>query len=189
MDLILASTSSYRKALLERLGITFRCVAPEVDESAHQTGKPVEIAQRLARLKAEAVRNKFPASIVIGSDQVAAVDDEILNKPGNKERAFSQLKKLNGRSHSLFTAVTFLSPSLAFHHLDETRLQMRSLDDSALERYLDRDLPYDCAGSYKIECAGISLFRKIESEDFTAIQGLPLIAVMEILSKLGVSVL
>jgi len=186
MDLILASTSRYRRELLERLGLRFQCEAPEVEESEHQQGEPREIAERLALLKAEAVRKKFPKAIVIGSDQVPALGDKILTKPGNRDRALVQLHRLSGKSHSLFTAVAILTPTETLQHLDETKLHMRQLPDEALERYLDRDEPYDCAGSYKIECAGISLFQKIESADFSAIQGLPLIAVTEMLLKVGV---
>ena len=185
MELILASTSKYRRELLERLGVPFRCEAPDVDESVHQTGKPAEIAENLAMLKAKAVSRKFPGAVVIGSDQVPAIGEKILNKPGDRDHALVQLHRLSGKSHSLFTAVALLTPTESLQHLDETRLYMRQLPDEYLERYLDRDEPYDCAGSYKIECAGISLFQKIESADFTAIQGLPLIAVTEMLLKVG----
>lgn len=191
-ELILASTSPYRRALLERLRRPFRCEAPGVEEEAFQQllTDPVALAQRLAREKAVAVAQRSPNAIVIGSDQLATIDGEILGKPGTMENAVAQLERLAGRTHELVTAVCVmrLADGMTREHTDVTRLTMRPLDRAALNRYVASDAPTDCAGSYKIESAGISLFAKIETADFTAITGLPLIALVEMLRAFGVAV-
>ncbi len=189
-DLILASTSHYRRTLLERLGIAFRCVAPRIDEDAAkaETAEPAALAERLACAKAEAVAARFPRSVVIGCDQVAAIDGEPLGKPGTTERAADQLSRLAGRTHELLTAVCVLRGDERRSHLDRTRLTMRPLSRAALSRYVTLDDPTDCAGSYKIEAAGVALFERIETADFTAITGLPLIAVVAILKEFGIDV-
>ena len=189
-DLILASTSPYRRALLERLGIAFRCVAPGVDEDTAkaETSDPAALAERLACAKAEAVAARFPQSVVIGSDQVAAVDGDVLGKPGDRERSVDQLSRLAGRTHDLITAVCVLRGGERRTHLDRTRLAMRPLAREAIIRYVMLDDPTDCAGSYKIESAGIALFERIETADFTAITGLPLIALVAMLKEFGIDV-
>ncbi|MGC1272703.1 MAG: Maf family protein [Planctomycetaceae bacterium] len=189
-DLILASTSPYRRALLDRLGIPFRCVAPDVDEDVVkcEIADPIELAERLAVAKAEAVADRFPDAVVIGSDQLAMLDGDILGKPGNADRAVDQLKRLAGRTHELITAVCVLRTSDASRriHIDRTRLTMRSLSRNEFARYVALDSPIDCAGSYKIESAGIALFERIETDDFTAITGLPMIALTTILREFGI---
>jgi septum formation protein len=189
-ELILASTSRYRRTLLERLGLAFRCEAPGVDEEAIQrlSSEPVALAQRLAFEKAAAVASRFPDAIVIGSDQLATIDGEILGKPGTIEKAVEQLERLAGRTHELITAVCVMRIADGQHreHTDVTRLTMRPLDRDAFSRYVALDRPTDCAGSYKIEAAGVSLFAKIETDDFTAITGLPLIATVRMLEELGI---
>lgn len=189
-ELILASTSLYRRQLLERLGLTFRCEAPGVDEEAIQRliPEPVPLAQRLALEKAAAVAHRFPDAIVIGSDQLATIDGEILGKPGTAENALAQLERLAGRTHELITSVCVIrhADRLKCEHTDITRLTMRNLDRKALKRYIALDRPTDCAGSYKIEAAGISLFAKIETADFTAVTGLPLIATVQMLAEFGI---
>ncbi|MBA3312796.1 MAG: Maf family protein [Planctomycetota bacterium] len=191
-ELILASTSPYRRALLERLGVTFRSEAPGVDEDAvkHAESDPVRLAERLASAKAEAIAERFPNAIVIASDQLATIDGEVLGKPGTARKAVEQLERLAGRTHELVTAVCVLRLSDGVRHLhtDRTRLTMRSLSRDALERYVALDTPLDCAGAYKIESAGIAMFDRIETQDFTAITGLPLIAVVRMLGEFGVRV-
>jgi septum formation protein len=175
--LILASTSSYRKVLLERLRIPFLAAASGVDEdSYHQAGlSPSELARTLAHAKASAVLNRFPDATVIGSDQLIDLDGSVLGKPGTAEKAVSQLQFMAGRSHRLLTAVSVISRNREHLFLNESRLWMRPLTLEEITRYVENEKPLDCAGSYKIEEAGISLFDRIECSDFTAITGLPLI--------------
>ncbi len=188
--LVLASTSRYRRMLLARLGVAFDVAAPACDEAAYHARihDPFDLAVALAAAKAEAVARLQPDAIVIGSDQVCAIDGAVLGKPGTRTAALAQLRRLQGRTHELITAVCVCTPdgTQAFH--DISRLRMRALDDGALQRYLDRDEPYDCAGSYKLEAAGIGLFAKIESADHTAITGLPLLQVAGVLRALGFAI-
>ena len=190
--IILASTSPYRKQLLERLAIPFICVPPEVDEDQYKAKNlpPKELAQILAREKAQAVAKKYPDHIVIGSDQLAHLGEKILNKPKVFETALTQLQELNGKIHQLITAVCILGPNnQIFEHIDITELKMKNLSLDQLHRYIKIDNPLDCAGSYKIEEHGISLFESIISADSTAIMGLPLLAVGNILTKMNVQLL
>lgn len=185
--LILASTSRYRKALLERLRLPFECIAPGVDEASYRdrAADPRHLASTLARAKAEAVASSHPSSIVIGSDQVAEIDRTVLDKPGDRARAIAQLERLSGSEHKLHTAVTVLYPGGASTDVVTVRLRMRVLDSAAIERYLDADAPYDCAGSYRIEALGIALFDSIDASDFTAIEGLPLLTLASRLREAG----
>ncbi|HET6425978.1 MAG TPA: Maf family protein [Planctomycetaceae bacterium] len=190
MELILASTSPYRRQLLERLGLPFRCVAPGVDEEAVRQPAwiPEEVALHLARLKAEAVASRLPDAFVIGSDQVAECAGQVLGKPGHRMGAMAQLSLLAGKPHYLWTAVAFATAGEVSVQLNCTRLTMRSLTATEIERYLDADQPWDCAGSYKLESRGIALFESIETDDSTAIIGLPLIAVTTALRGHGFTV-
>lgn len=191
-DIILASTSVYRRTLLERLGLTFRCEAPGVDEAVVQQllNDPLAIAEQLAFAKASAVAERFPQAIVIGSDQLATIDGEVLGKPGARQKAEEQLARLSGRTHELITAVCILrvADGTRLTHTDRTRLTMRALKHDEISRYVALDRPLDCAGAYKIEAAGIGIFSHVDTEDFTAITGLPLMAVVRMLNELGVSV-
>ncbi|WP_337176481.1 nucleoside triphosphate pyrophosphatase [Paludisphaera sp.] len=189
-ELILASTSPYRRALLERLAVPFRAVPPDFDEEAfpREGLTPRALAEALARGKAEAVAARVPAAVVIGSDQLVALDGRILGKPGDPARAADQLQAMAGRTHELITAMVVLAPGRRFEHTDVARLTMRPLDRAAIERYVARDLPVDCAGSYKLERGGVALFRRIESDDHAAITGLPLLALAEILAGLGFAI-
>ena len=186
--LILASTSRYRRALLERLGVPFRCESPRCDEEAlKQPGMaPQALAEFLAEAKAASVAELFPEAVVIGSDQLVALDDEVLGKPHTAPTAVAQLERLSGRSHRLITAVVVAGPHGARRrHTDLTTLVMRPLDRAALTRYVAADQPLDCAGAYKLECRGIALFARIDSADQSAITGLPLMAVCGMLQELG----
>jgi septum formation protein len=187
VNLVLASTSSYRRALLERLGIAFRAIDPGVDEAAYKTRglPPRELAEALARAKAEAVDVD---GIVIGSDQVATIDGAILGKPGTVASGIAQLELLNGREHHLITALAVRHRGGTIVHTDVTTLAMRCLSAEAIARYVEADRPLDCAGSYKIEARGIALFERIDTADATAIVGLPLIALTTILRSLGLEV-
>ena len=189
MDLILASTSPYRKALVERLGVPFRRVDPMLDESALKSkmGKtsPQALAESLAMAKAGAVTARFPESAVIGGDQVVAFDGQILGKPGSDERAVAQLWSMSGRSHELITAMVVIAPGRTFPTTDVATLRLRRLSLEAIRRYVEADHPSDCAGSYKLEARGITLFDRIEADDHSAITGIPLIALTSILIELG----
>lgn len=186
-ELILASSSPYRRELLNRLLTNFRCVAPEVDEASFhsESFSPGKLAVRLAHEKAKAVASQFPDALVIGSDQLVDLDNEVLGKPGTLPAAVSQLMSMSGRSHRLLTAVCVIGPQQQTDFTNETKLHMRSLTPEEARRYAERDSPLDCAGSYRIESLGIALFNRIETEDFTAIMGLPLMRLSQVLRDYG----
>ena len=185
--LILASTSPYRRELLERLRVPFTCEKPGVDENVakRQLSDALAIVTTLARQKAQAVAERQPHAIVIGSDQAATLDGAILDKPGTAANAIAQLQRLQGRAHQLLTAVAIVHPRGLVEFVDTTTLTMRPLTTPAIERYVAAEQPLDCAGSYKIESLGIALFERLESADQTAIQGLPLLALCRALRELG----
>lgn len=187
--LILASTSKYRAALLSQLGWEFRALSPDVDEDQlkGQGLPPEELALQLSKLKARAVYEKHPEAWVIGSDQVCALGEEILSKPGTMEKARKQLENMQGKTHRLLTAVTVSSPKGERSFVNITTLHMRPLTSEQIAAYLSADHPLDCAGSYKLESSGIKLFSKIEMEDHTAIIGLPLIQLSSVLLEEGFS--
>jgi septum formation protein len=189
-DLVLASTSPYRSALLARLGLPFRCEAPGVDESAAKTRlrDPLTIVAELALQKARAVAARHPDAVVIGSDQGACIDGDLLDKPGTAANAIAQLRRLRGRDHELLTAVAIVHGGRVTGFVDRTRLTMRRLADAEIERYVAADNPLDCAGSYKIEALGITLFEHIDCADWTAIQGLPLLRLCAELRQSGIAV-
>ena len=186
--LILGSTSGYRRALMERLRVPFTCEAPDVDEDdVKQLGhEPLVTVQELARRKAMAVFERNPTCVVIGSDQAVVVDNQLLDKPGDRAGAIAQLMQLRGREHRLITAVTIAHNGGLIEFCDTTRLVMRDLTDDEIARYVDNDEPFDCAGSYKVEQQGITLFERIDSHDHTAIVGLPMMQLGNELRKLGV---
>jgi len=186
-DLVLASTSRYRRELLARLGLPFRAIAPACDEEALKVPgmAPPALAAMLALAKAESLRDAEPGAVIIGSDQIAALGDVALGKPGTAARAEEQLAMLAGRTHALVTAVAVVHPGGVLEHVDVTRLTMRPLSAEQIARYVAADAPLDCAGSYKLEARGIALFSRIESDDHAAITGLPLIALVTMLSSLG----
>lgn len=189
--IILASTSVYRKNLLDRIGIHAESVAPDVDEDhfKNSISDPEELATVLARAKAESVFAKNRDAIVIGGDQLATIDGKILGKPGTSENAVAQLQELSGRTHQLITAVCVMSPQAEPQLIvDHSRLTMRQLSKEMLIRYVERDQPIDCAGAYKLESAGIALFEQVETEDHTAITGIPLLALVRVLSSLHVEI-
>ncbi len=195
-DILLASTSPYRRELLARLGLPFRTRAPTCDEAAEKarilgagvTLGPEQLAAELSHAKAESLRDAEPGAAILGSDQVAAIGATVLGKPGTAEQAAAQLAMLAGRTHVLATAVTLLYQGQVHQHVDVTRLAMRPLSRAQIERYLAADAPLDCAGSYRIEARGITLFERIESADHTAIVGLPLLAVTSMLAAIGCAV-
>ena len=186
--LVLASTSPYRRELVGRLGVPFSAVAPLCNEEELKTSalSPRLLAQLLAREKALSIAAESGDAFVLGSDQLVELDGKVFGKPGSSEAALAQLSQLSGRAHRLITAFSLVTPERALdEHIDVHTLTMRPLSREELTRYVDRDQPYDCAGSYKIERQGIALFERIEGEDFTAIMGLPLIALSDRLRRYG----
>lgn len=188
--LILGSTSRYRRALFDRLGLPFTAIAPACDEEALKLPgfAPQALAESLAEAKAASLVPGHPDAVIIGSDQVCALGDEVLHKPGTPERAVAQLARMRGREHRLITAMVVAHGERRWRHTDVTVLRMRDLDQAALERYVAADAPLDCAGAYKLECRGVALMERIESADQSAIVGLPLIALTGILRGIGYQV-
>jgi septum formation protein len=177
--IVLASTSRYRRALLEAAGIAHRAVSPPFVEDHAVDLSPDEMVVAFAKGKAESIE-AAPEEIVIGADQIPELDGHILTKPGTRERAIEQLLVLQGRTHRLLTAVAVRKQNKTDCKLVVHRMTMRALGRAEIERYVDRDRPFDCAGSYRIEAAGTLLFETMEGPDHTAIVGLPLSVVAEL---------
>lgn len=192
VDLVLASTSRYRRELLGRFGRPFRCVAPDVDETVRTNEGVGPLVARLAEAKARAVAQRCPGTIVIGSDQAASLDGTILGKPGGSAAAIAQLRTCSARGVDFHTAVCIVDrrgdTPITTHEIDITRVVFRTLDDATIERYIAAEQPFDCAGSFKCEGLGIALFERIETTDPSALIGLPLIALARLLRARGVSV-
>jgi septum formation protein len=186
--LVLGSTSRYRRALLARLGVPFEVAAPEIDEAALAGETPKATALRLAEAKARAVAARFADALVIGSDQVADCEGRPVGKPGDRPTAITLLRELSGKSVVFHTAIALVdaaSGRCQREMVDVTSV-FRTLRDEEIERYLDREAPYDCAGGVKSEALGIALFDRIASDDPTALIGLPLIALSRMLRNEGV---
>ena len=188
----MASTSSYRRALLTRVRDSFLCEAPGVDETRHEHETALALVTRLALAKARAVAARHPAAWVIGSDQAAVLDDaehgeRVLGKPGTAERCAQALRDCSGTTVAYCTAVALVrqSDGSAYEFVDTTRVKFRELDEATIERYVARESPLDCAGGFKSEGLGISLCETIESEDPTALIGLPLIRLCAVLRRVG----
>ena len=187
MRLVLGSTSPYRRALLDRLGLPFDVARPDVDETPAPGESPAALALRLARAKAVAVAvaAAHPDAWVIGSDQVADLDGAPLGKSGNREAAIAQLEAMSARAVVFRTAVSVRRGDVAHDAVDATRVRFRPLTRAEIERYVDAEAPFDCAGSFKSEGLGIALFDAIETSDPTALVGLPLIATARLLRAAG----
>lgn len=186
--LILASSSPYRRELLERLRLPFRQQAPDVDESPLPGEAPEALALRLAQAKAEAVFEQHPEAVVIGSDQVAELNGQALGKPGNHARAVKQLMLMQGTTLVFHTAIALRAPGHALLLRNvPTRCHMRRLSRTEIEAYLLADTPYDCAGSAKIESLGACLLNAVESADPTALIGLPLLTLNQFLLSVGIN--
>lgn len=188
--LILGSTSRYRRELLERLRLPFEVASPQVDETPWAGEAPAALATRLALAKAREVAGRFPGAVVIGSDQVADVDGQPIGKPGTHARAVAQLRQMSGRSVVFQTAVAVVrggqgGPSFEAVQLAPVTVRFRTLTESEIEHYLRLEQPYDCAGSAKCETLGIALLAAIESDDPTALVGLPLIRTCNMLRQAG----
>lgn len=190
-QIVLASTSPYRRALLARLGLPFQIAAPEVDEGARPGEPPDALVRRLAEAKARAVAARFPGALVIGSDQVAVLEGQRLGKPGGQSRAFEQLARASGKRVEFLTGLCLLDGASGACEVDLVPFAVvfRRLRDDQIERYLSREQPYDAAGSFKSEGLGVALFERMEGEDPTALVGLPLIRLTALLARAGVDVL
>lgn len=185
--LVLGSTSRYRRGLLERLGLAFEVAAPEVDEAVQPGETPAATALRLSEAKARAVAARYEDALVIGSDQVADCDGRAVSKPGDRERAFAELRALSGRTVVFHTGVALVDAASGRcqKELVDVVSTFRRLSDAEIARYLDREAPYDCAGGVKSEALGIVLFERIASDDPSALVGLPLIALARMLRAEG----
>ncbi len=189
--LVLASTSPFRRQLLERLGLPFLSAAPEVDETPRAGETPEALVVRLAERKARAVAARHPGALVIGSDQVAWLDGAVLGKPGGRPQALAQLQRASGRRVSFFTGLCLLDDRTgeAETLCEPFHVQFRALSLPQIEAYLDREQPYNCAGSFKSEGLGIALFERLEGDDPNALIGLPLIRLVGMLGRAGIEVL
>ena len=190
-SLVLASSSPYRRALLERLGLEFACIISGIDESPLENELPRDTAARLAEAKARAVAPQAGAALVIGSDQVAVMEGRSVGKPGNREANIAQLLSAAGRRVEFLTAVCLLNTRSDRCQLEVVSysVEFRDLDRSRVESYVDRDQPFDCAGGFKAEGLGVALFRRMQGDDPTALIGLPLISLSRMLENEGVDVL
>jgi len=185
--IFLASSSQYRRGLLDRLLAEYEAVSPDVREDNDQGLEPTALARHLARSKAEAVSASARDALIIGADQLAVLDSTVLGKPGSHQKAVEQLLAASGKSMKFLTAVCMLDPvtRTRYEHLDETTVQFRDFDRRLVEAYLRLDEPYDCAGSFKLEGAGFVLFESVKTDDPTALIGLPMIWIADRLLQLG----
>jgi septum formation protein len=188
--LILASTSRYRASLLQRFGLDFTTENPGVDETQRHGESPRGRSFRLSEAKAEAIAQRFPGAIVIGGDQVPTASTTILEKPGNAANCREQLMLLSGSTAEFYTACTVrcLETGVKLSHVDTTAVKLRPLSDAEIDRYIEREKPFDCAGGFKAEALGITLFERIDSEDPSAIVGMPLIWLASALRAVGFAV-
>ncbi len=187
-SLILASTSRYRKALLSRLTLPFDCISPLVDETPHANEAPLALAQRLALAKAQAVAALYPNAFVIGSDQVLDLNGQCLGKPGDHAGAVTQLRSLRGQTVLFHSTVAVIHAGRALSSVSTIHVRYKPFTDAQIEAYLRIDQPYDCAGSAKSEALGIALCESIQSDDPTALEGLPLTHTLRLLTELGYEV-
>jgi len=189
--LVLGSTSPYRRELLSRLRVPFEVASPEVDETPLPQESPADLARRLAQAKARAVALRFPDAVVIGSDQVADLDGTPIGKPGTHENAVAQLRKMRGHTVVFHTAVAVVCEQSGFQQLElaPVSVKFRNLSDAEIEAYLVAERPYDCAGSARSEGLGVALLDAIDSDDPTALVGLPLIRTCRMIRAAGVRVL
>jgi len=185
--LLLASTSRYRRELLARLGVPFEALAPGTDETPRAGEAPAALARRLASAKAQDVAARHPDRWVLGSDQVPAFDGRVLGKPGGRGEGLAQLLACSGKAVVFYTAAALVADGKLYEHLDTTTVRFRPLTADEAGRYLDAEPAYDCAGTFKVEGLGISLFEAVESTDPTALIGLPLIGVRRLLAQAGYS--
>ncbi len=189
--IVLASSSKYRRQLLEKLGFDFISLSSDIDETPQSGESPAELVTRLAIAKAQEIAKTHREHLIIGSDQVAALGDQILGKPGGREAAIQQLVQQSGQTVRFYTGISVLSSATGqcLTDLDICDVHFKALQPEQIIRYVDKDQPYDCAGSFKSEGLGIALFSKIVGDDPNALVGLPLIKLVGLLEKFGVDTL
>lgn len=185
LPLVLASSSPYRKQLLEKLQLPFISISPDIDEAALLQETPQELTRRLAVLKAKAISLQFPQHLIIGSDEVACIDGQILGKPHEYANAFKQLKASSGKKVTFYTGLALFNSMTEHLQVDTIpfHVYFRELSDNTIKRYIEIEKPYNCAGSIKAEGLGVCLFRKTEGEDISSLMGLPLIRLVDMLAK------
>ena len=190
MKLILGSTSPFRKELMQKLGLSFEVDSPDIDETMLEAEQPEQFVQRLALEKAQAVAARHDSALVIGSDQVACIGSNILGKPGTRDKAIQQLTDASGKHVSFYTGLCLLNSANGEYQIvcEPFHVHFRELSQEQIERYLDAEEPYNCAGSFKSEGLGISLFEKLEGDDPNSLIGLPLIKLIAMLDREGVAV-
>lgn len=190
-NIVLASSSPYRKALLDKLGFAYRCRKPDVDETPFANESAEMLVARLSASKAEVLASLYPDTLIIGSDQVATVDGDILGKPGSKNNAAEQLKRLSGRCVQFLTGLSLHNTTTGITQTEVVpfNVHFRQLTPSMIDRYLEREQPFDCAGSFKSEGLGIVLFDRLEGDDPNTLIGLPLIRLARMLENEGVEIL
>lgn len=186
--LILASSSPYRRQLLDKLGLTYHWASPEIDETPLPGERPEDLVVRLAKTKASALTNTYPSHLIIGADQVSSQDGKILGKPGDFDTALGQLRAASGNCLTFFTGLCLLNSRTGrYQSLCETyEVNFRRLTDTQIRRYLNLEQPFDCAGSFKCEGLGISLFRSMQGRDPNCLVGLPLMALIDMLINEGI---
>jgi len=190
MQLVLASTSPFRRDILEKLGVPFDCHAPEVDETPHAGESPSQLVERLSIAKAQAVAAHLKEGLVIGSDQVAVIDNDILGKPGNHENAVMQLERAAGKTVTFLTGLALVNATTGSIQAEVVpfKVVFRKLTREQIENYLNAEQPYNCAGSFKSEGLGIALFERLDGDDPNTLIGLPLIRLIHMLEKEGMTV-
>ena len=190
-DIILASSSVYRRQLLNKLGINYRWQAPDIDEAPIGGESPTELVKRLSKFKAMALAPHYPTGLIIGSDQVASLENQILGKPGNHANAKAQLETVSGKQVTFFTGLTLYKATTRTTQTccEIYQVTFRQLTEAQIENYLQREQPYDCAGSFKSEGLGIALFDTLNGRDPNTLIGLPLIALIDMLNREGIEVL
>lgn len=190
-NLILASSSPFRRQILDKLNTEYSCISPDIDESALPNEQPTELVERLAISKANKVAETAPDSLIIGSDQVAVLGNEVLGKPHTHGNAVAQLKKLSGQTVTFLTGLALINSTTGKTQSEVVPFNVvfRELTDSMIENYLQAEKPYNCAGSFKSEALGIVLFEKLEGEDPNTLIGLPLIRLVHMLENEGINIL
>ena len=190
LPLILGSTSPFRAEILQKLCLSFDTAAPDIDESSQDNETPTQLVERLSICKAKKVAEAHPAALIVGSDQVACVEQQILGKPHTHEKAVEQLRFLSGKTVSFHTGLCLFNSETGNTQstVEVFKVHFRTLSDDQIERYLQNEQPYNCAGSFKSEALGISLFKKLEGDDPNTLIGLPLIRLVEFLSNEGLQI-
>ncbi|CDL82001.1 Maf family protein [Xenorhabdus szentirmaii] len=189
LPIILSSTSVYRRLLLEKLGLPFSCISPDIDESPQENENPEQLVMRLSCAKATVLQQNYPNHLIIGSDQVCVLNNKITGKPHNFENAFTQLKNASGECVTFYTGITLFNSKTG--NIDTRselfRVYFRKLTDTEIMNYLTKEKPFNCAGSFKSEGLGITLFEKLEGKDPNTLIGLPLITLTEMLTRQGIN--